>query len=1022
MVNISSALNSQKVQAYHATDYANSTQKSYYTQDEKLVGQWHGQLAADMGLTGPVSAEAFNRLSEGQDPSTGDQLVRHRIATDQAAAHRAGWDATFSAPKSVSITALVGKDERIVEAHQQAVQKGLDYLERSVNARIGGNHPVEHTGRWAAATFQHDTSRPVDGYSAPQLHTHAVFFNITKTEDGKAHALDPREIFNAQKTATAIYQAELGYRLRQLGYELEEGKGGAREIKGYTPEYLKANSSRSEQIEAVAKRLQEQGLNKAEARQRAAHSTREAKGHAPPEQTRAQHDTLAREHGNQHEAIIAQARSAQHRNRQEMTPEYAAKAADESVTFSRDKNFEREAVASDRDVLREALRRGQDLTTPDHIEQAIKTRIDRGDLVALKAKGHQAAYTTPAMLALERQNIDLMKAGQNKHTPFIPNTPALPNRIDRHFEKFQADAAKQTDPSRRTQLEAAIENQKEAIRNVLTCPDKVQAFQGAAGTGKTTSLAVIRKELEQEGYAVKGFAPTSRAAQQLAECGAECSTLQMHLAKPQAPNQQPTVYFVDETSLASTKQVNELLTRLSATDRVVLIGDARQHESVDAGRAFAQLQEQGIRTARLDEIVRQKDQPLREAVKHLAEGRVSEAVTMLQAQHRVSEIPEENKRLAEIATEYLKDPSGTLIVSPDNRSRAAINGIVHDQMQHAGTIGQQDHTFEVMVNRQDLTGADRQWAKAYEAGNVIRYNTGSQIIGMAQGDYVTVKATDTKANTLTVEKADGASVTYDPKRLHGVSVFRPETRQFASGERVQFTSPYKEAKVANRELGHITKIDGSNLTIKLDSGRSVQLDTNKYAHLDHGYAVTSHSSQGLTTDRVLINIDTGGTNPQLINDRLAYVAVSRARLDAHIYTNDAAALPSALGRDVSKSSAITIDVQPTPANGQQQTPAPTAPVIGHATTSQNAQQRPPAPAQVLSHGPAPSAPTPTLSAILPKGPALENPASALEHDPSSSTQPAAHTPGQGQGQGQGLQPGQQHAPRIEHSEEEGFGF
>lgn len=143
------------------------------------------------------------------------------------------------------------------------------------------------------------------------------------------------------------------------------------------------------------------------------------------------------------------------------------------------------------------------------------------------------------MVALESQNIELMKRGKNQHSAFIDDGKTLPQRIGRHFGTFQADATNQADPDRRQQLEAAIQNQKQAVRDVLTSHDKVQAFQGAAGTGKTTSLTVVRKELEQEGYTVKGFAPTSRAAQQLAECGAECSTLQMYLTKLIATKAKP---------------------------------------------------------------------------------------------------------------------------------------------------------------------------------------------------------------------------------------------------------------------------------------------------------------------------------------------------------------------------------------------------------------------------------------------------------------------------------------------------
>src|SRR5207249_4754726 len=162
----------------------------------------------------------------GQHPETGEAMVRHRQAfeyknergeTVRTMEHRAGWDATFSAPKSVSLTALVGGDERVREAHRESVRIAVDELERYVQARIGGNHPAETTGKWAAAKFEHDSARPVDGYSAPQLHTHVVFFNLTETDDGDAHALQPRELYKTQQYATAVYRSELAHRLKELG-------------------------------------------------------------------------------------------------------------------------------------------------------------------------------------------------------------------------------------------------------------------------------------------------------------------------------------------------------------------------------------------------------------------------------------------------------------------------------------------------------------------------------------------------------------------------------------------------------------------------------------------------------------------------------------------------------------------------------------------------------------------------------------------------------------------------------------
>ena len=169
--------------------------------------------------------------------------------TVRAMEHRAGWDATFSAPKSVSLTALVGGDDRVREAHRESVRVALDEMEKYAQARIGGNAPAETTGAWAVAKFEHDSSRPVDGYAAPQLHTHAVIFNVTETAEGKTRSLQAQELYKTQQYATAVYRSELAARLQRLGYEVERGQHGQPEIKGYTQEYLEASSPRRQQIE-----------------------------------------------------------------------------------------------------------------------------------------------------------------------------------------------------------------------------------------------------------------------------------------------------------------------------------------------------------------------------------------------------------------------------------------------------------------------------------------------------------------------------------------------------------------------------------------------------------------------------------------------------------------------------------------------------------------------------------------------------------------------------------------------------
>jgi len=211
----------------------------------------------------------------------------------------------------------------------------------------------------------------------------------------------------------------------------------------------------------------------------------------------------------------------------------------------------------------------------------------------------------------------------------------------------------------------------------------------------------------------------------------------------------------------------------------------------------------------------------------------------------------------------------------------------------------------VLNARQDLTGVDRQWAQNYEPGDIVRYAKGSKVHGFEAGEYACVARVDHAENVVTVERKSGEEVSYDPRRQQGVTVYREAEHTFAEGDRVQFTAPYHPLELANRELGTVGQIDSDgNLKLCMDSGREVEFNVRQHPHLDYGYAVTSHSSQGQTADRVLINVDSEEAHSQLLNRRMAYVSVSRASHDVQIYTNDAETLGHELSRDVSHSTAI----------------------------------------------------------------------------------------------------------------------
>ncbi len=721
MLTISKPLSAGQAQTYHQKEFT-SKEQNYWSQRGVTVGEWQGRLAAQLGLAGAVSAEDFGRLSQGQHPETGEQLVRQRASyeyqdsdgkTVKTMEHRAGWDASFSAPKSVSLTALVGGDDRVREAHRESVTTALEQLEYYTQARIGGNHPPETTGKFIAAKFEHDTARPVDGYVAPQLHTHAVVFNLTERENGQPRAIQPQSLFASQQFATAVYQSELTYRLKDLGYEITVGRSGAPEIKGYTQEYLDASSPRSQQIREYLERTGRSGREAAEI---AAHSTRDRKEIHSPGEVMAAHRKLAADFGHQADAVV---RAARDRQQYHDRPANTVDRVRESLTFSRDKNFEREAVVDERALIRDGLRRGMGDITFAQVRSNLNARIASGEFQAVE-RAHMPGrqFTTAKTIAAEHEIIDRVREGRSYIEPLLSRSQAL----------TFADQQQQLNRTQRS-----------VVEDVLSSPDRIQGIQGFAGSGKTTTLSVIRSAAEIRGFQVEGFAPTSRASRQLGEAGVQAETLQGFLARSSVSGvpEQKHFYFVDESSLASTNQMREFLARLAPQDRVLLIGDTRQHQGVEAGRPFEQLQEAGMRTAKLDQIVRQKDPEFRSAVELLATGQVPAALDSLQKQGRLREISDTEERIRVIAKSYVDSPERTLIVSPDNASRRELNAIVRQELKTNGTIGSEDHRFQILVQRQEMTGAERSWASRYEINDVVRYARGSKSAGIKAGEYGT---------------------------------------------------------------------------------------------------------------------------------------------------------------------------------------------------------------------------------------------------------------------------------------------
>ena len=903
MMTMSKSLGAGQAKDYYQAEYTN-TQESYYTEDENVKGEWFGKQADAWNLEGEVTQEPFERLCEGQDPRTGLQLVQHVASKTyenaygemvESSEHRAGWDATFSAPKSVSLATLVGGDERIMEAHDRSVNAALRELEKYAQARIGGNNPAETTGKVIAAKFKHDAARPDrgTGYAAPQLHTHVVIFNLTQTEDDRIKPIQPLELFRSQQYATAIYRTVLAAELQKLGYEITvDARTGAPEINGFTREYLAASSPRRQEIDQEAaemkERLAKQGINVADGaglRQAAAKTDRMSKQY-DRQDMRSRHLEMDARFGEQAARIV---QSAQERGSLILDDDEIKSRAHAAVTFARMNAGEREAVVDKRRVMVDALRRNMSFTTYDAVIKELNERIESGEFIRLMRNGSMEELTTSQTVAMERSNLERVVAGRGTQEPILE-----PERSGRIVQEMTA-----------RQGITLNDSQREAVATLLESRDRIVGLQGRAGTGKTTALAVLREAAERQGYEIEGFAPTGAAADLLAESGIKTSTLQKFVASTQMESDigKKILYVMDESSLSDTRNMFLFFKKAGPVARLLLVGDTAQHQAVEAGVPFEQFVKAGMLTATLDEIVRQKSD-LKIPVEQLSKKDVLAAVTTLFEQGRIAEIADDEDRLTAIAKDFLTNPKRTLVISPANEERVAINSIIHRQLQEQGVVNQDDHELKVLANRQDMTGAERTFALAYVPGeDIVRYNKTSKLYGIKPGDYGQVLSANHSDNTITVRLKSGREITYNPERLSGVAVYKEAKRQFAEGDRIQFRAPFAEAKVKNSELGTITEIADGKLTVALAGKRVVTFDPEKFPHLDHGYAVTSYSAQGKTMDRVLVNAETTETD-LLLNQRMAYVAISRARFDARVYTDSAVDLGGALNRPKDKEMAL----------------------------------------------------------------------------------------------------------------------
>jgi conjugative relaxase-like TrwC/TraI family protein len=864
---------------------------SYFTQiDDYYRGQnqaptaWLGSGAAALGLSGPVDAQAFTQLLEGKLP---DGQILGRIGQDGEIEHKPGWDLTFSAPKSVSVMALVEGDERLVAAHEQAVKDTLAWLEKEAAVtRVkeqGGEAKIVQTGNLVAATFRHATSRE----QQPQLHNHCIILNMTQREDGKWRSLESRAFYRLQMEAGERYRAALAAKCAQLGYQVERTKVAGQvgfELAG-VPKYLMDYfSKRSGQIEAeLAARGKTLETATPEEKEVAKLATRKAKEAADHADLRAGWQAEARQLGadlaNLKNAAQAQTLGPQHARQIEAKALESARAA---VKEAAEHLTSREARFSASELATEARRLAMGSAGEGEIQKAIKEAEQSGDLIARQARSFDfrtgqivegAGYTTRVAAETERQMLESAKTAQGTAQPLSVDTAAVlaRRRVETGF--------------------SFNEGQAKAVEGILTSTDRINLVQGYAGTAKTNSvLAAVAAEARARGENVVAIAPTASAAETLGKAiDAQGATVAKHI---NSRERAAGIWIVDEASMIAAKDMARLLKQAEqAGARVVLVGDVKQLGSVEAGAAFRQLQaDSGLKTFVLDEVVRQDNKAARDAVYAAIHGNASAALEKLQnGGGSVRELQTREERVAAIADDYCRqDAKGraeSIVIVPGKDDRQELNDAIRERLKASGDLHGTTARSQTLVTK-DLTEVEAKRAENYQVGDVLKAGRNYSRWDIKRGDYLDVKRVDAMSNRLIVEH-NGKEIEINPRTATRFQAFESEWREIQAGDRIVFKANNFNFDRRNGQTAEVVKIDAASgkAQIRLDDGKiqTVDLHDRKHQHWSHGYAQTAHESQGRTCQRVFIHAESGRLN--LTNQQSFYVAISRAKGEAHVYTN-----------------------------------------------------------------------------------------------------------------------------------------
>ena len=769
-----------------AAYYLNLAKDDYYHKGTEPAGIWYGRGAEVLGLNGTVNRQAFLALCAGYNP---DEMTERLVQNAGRENRRAGWDLTFSAPKTVSALWATADEEtrkRISAANYSAVLNALDFVqERYGFTRVGNEGTeVEKTDKLFFSLFEHSTSRAQD----PQLHIHAVMVNVAINERGETRTLQTKELFRAQLLVGALYRAELAYQLRQeLGVEIERGPKGTFEIKGDYKGLVEEWSKRREEIEKAMKENGAQGAKRAE---HFTLKTREKKETIDRAELFVKWKEEARARGFNYESVLEQKAFQEKQGEKNLAAIFPSVVED----LTKDK-----AYFTEKDLLRRAAEFAPlcDATMRDALRVSARY-LERG-AIHLRTNGEQKIYTTPEIDALEKRMLENARRAD-----------------ERNFEALRKDEG-YDGPL------ALSSEQLSALYHICESEGSLKLVSGMAGTGKTTLLAHANVIWKEKGFDVQGAALAGVAAKGL-EDGAKIQSktvarllVDVERAEREgepSPITAKTVLVVDEAGMVGTRQMARLLEVIEKEKaKLVLIGDEKQLQPIEHGAPFKAIGA-NVGRVQLKEIKRQKEEWAREAVHLVVDGESEKALATF-AEKGLLEIKEtRNEAITTLVSQWQTDRGDLkekLILSTTRNGAKALNDLIQAQRRSAG---------EVKGEALSVNGYQ------FFAGDRIRFLKKNPAMGLENGQTGTVLTINHKAQTLGVVMDSGEKKIVPTATYNKIQLGYAMTTHRAQGQTVDRAYILAGGSMQDRELSY-TQVSRAREATRIftsveEGGRSIE--------------------------------------------------------------------------------------------------------------------------------------------------------------------------------------------------------